>query len=67
MKIPISISIDKETVADIDGSRGLIPRSRVIERAVDLGIEQLKKDPTLLSSVHQAQEPLRNARNHRSH
>jgi hypothetical protein len=49
MKTPISVTIATETVTEIDNTRGMVPRSRIVERALDLGMEQIKHDPSLLN------------------
>ena len=42
MKIPCSISIDEKTVFRVDSFRHQVPRSRVLEDAINLGISQVE-------------------------
>jgi hypothetical protein len=49
MKTPISVTIAEETVTKIDQTRGMVPRSRIVERALDLGMKQIEQNPSLLN------------------
>lgn len=49
MKTPISVTIAAETVTKIDQIRGMVPRSRIVECAIDLGMKQIEHNPSLLN------------------
>lgn len=38
MKVPTGLSIDSDTLDEIDRTRGEIPRSRVLERLINEGL-----------------------------
>jgi hypothetical protein len=45
-KVPVTISIEQDTITQVDRSRGQVPRSRVLEDAIDLGMRHFMKEST---------------------
>ncbi len=51
MKVPITITIEQSTVSKVDEARGMVPRSRVLERAIDIGVRTLEREALVKESI----------------